>query len=242
MPAFYMHLCHRMELRGLGKHLSCGTQAPVGRACRPHYHAFLHRHGTRKIFVGNARRKASQLDNHKIQPNTSRRRSRAFLHTGTVGNIGRRAVSCGAEQRSPFPEFQFSHSRKLRKRRFPLGHERSNGGGLCWNPFRSRSLWSSRPGLRHGEFPLFHFVKVKCIFLGVLGVYAILNLIKFLLTSKSKDYEGLFTSLASIIVFIIALKLNISQVPWYLALSLLIWIILLKKVIIIMIGRIECGL
>ena len=62
---------------------------------------------------------------------------------------------------------------------------------------------------------LFHFVKVKGVFLGVLGVYAILNLIKFLLTSKSKDYEGLFTSLASIIVFIIALKLNISQVPWY---------------------------
>ena len=82
----------------------------------------------------------------------------AFLHTGTVGNIGRRAVSCGAEQRSPFPEFQFSHSRKLRKRRFPLGHERSNGGGLCWNPFRSRSLRSGRPGLRHGDFPLFHFV------------------------------------------------------------------------------------
>ena len=78
--------------------------------------------------------------------------------------------------------------------------------------------------------PLFHFVKVKGIFLGVLGVYAILNLIKFLLTSKSKDYEGLFTSLASIIVFIIALKLNISQVPWYLALSLLIWIILLSLI------------
>lgn len=79
-------------------------------------------------------------------------------------------------------------------------------------------------------FPLFHFVKVKGIFLGVLGVYAILNLIKFLLTSKSKDYEGLFTSLASIIVFIIALKLNISQVPWYLALCLLIWIILLSLI------------
>ena len=80
-----------------------------------------------------------------------------FFHTGTVGNIGRRAVSCGAEQRSPFPEFQFSHSRKLRKRRFPLGHERSNGGGLCWNPFRSRSLRSGRPGLRHGDFPLISF-------------------------------------------------------------------------------------
>ena len=70
---------------GLGKHLSCGTQAPVGRACRPHYHAFLIGMALGRFFVGNARRKASQLDNHKIQPNTSRRRSRAFLHTGTVG-------------------------------------------------------------------------------------------------------------------------------------------------------------
>ena len=60
-------------------------------------------------------------------------------------------------------------------------------------------------------FPLFHFVKVKGIFLGVLGVYAVLNLIKFLLTSKSKDFEGLFTSIASIIVFIVALKLNINM-------------------------------
>ena len=79
-------------------------------------------------------------------------------------------------------------------------------------------------------FPLFHFVKVKGIFLGVLGVYAVLNLIKFLLTSKSKDFEGLFTSIASIIVFIVALKLNISEVPWYLALCLLIWIILLSLI------------
>ena len=79
-------------------------------------------------------------------------------------------------------------------------------------------------------FPLFHFVKVKNIFLGVLIVYAVLNLIKFLLTRRSKDYEGLLTCLASIVVLVVALKLNISEVPWYLALSLLIWIILLSLI------------
>lgn len=79
-------------------------------------------------------------------------------------------------------------------------------------------------------FPLFHFVKVKSIFIGVLVVYAILNMIKFILTCKSKDFEGLFSSLASIIVLIIALFLNISKVPWYLALCLLIWIILLSLI------------
>lgn len=79
-------------------------------------------------------------------------------------------------------------------------------------------------------FPLFHFVKVKLIFLGILGVYTVLNFIKFILTYKDKDYEGLFTSIASIIVFVVALNLNISEVPWYLALSLLIWIILISLI------------
>lgn len=79
-------------------------------------------------------------------------------------------------------------------------------------------------------FPLFHFVKVKSIFIGVLVVYAILNMIKYILTSKSKDYEGLFTCLASIIVLVVAIYLDINKVPWYLALCLLIWIILLSLI------------
>ncbi len=79
-------------------------------------------------------------------------------------------------------------------------------------------------------FPLFHFVKVKNIFIGVLVVYAILNMAKFVLTCKSKDYEGLFTSLASIIVLVVAVYLDINKVPWYLALCLLIWIILLSLI------------
>lgn len=79
-------------------------------------------------------------------------------------------------------------------------------------------------------FPLFHFVKVKWIFLGVIGVYVILNIVKFIFSYKSKDYEGLFSAIASIIVFIIAWNLDIAKVPWYLALCLLIWIILLSLI------------
>lgn len=79
-------------------------------------------------------------------------------------------------------------------------------------------------------FPLFHFVNVKTIFLGVLGVYVILNFIQFLLTRKDKDYEGLFTSIASIIVFVIVMFLNVNKVPWYLAVSLLIWVILMSLI------------
>lgn len=79
-------------------------------------------------------------------------------------------------------------------------------------------------------FPLFHFVKVKPIFITLLGVYALLNLIQFLLTKKSKDYEGLFTVIASLIAIIVALKLDINRVPWYLAITLFIWIIMMSLI------------
>lgn len=79
-------------------------------------------------------------------------------------------------------------------------------------------------------FPLFNFVKIKWIFLGVLVIYAVLNLIQFLLTKKDKDYEGLLTCIASIVVLIVALNLNIEKTPWYLALSLLIWVILMSLI------------
>ncbi len=79
-------------------------------------------------------------------------------------------------------------------------------------------------------FPLFHFVKVKLIFITLLGVYALLNLIQFLLTKKSKDYEGLFTVIASLIAIIVALKLDINRVPWYLAITLFIWIIMMSLI------------
>ena len=79
-------------------------------------------------------------------------------------------------------------------------------------------------------FPLFHFVNVKIIFLGVLGVYVILNFIQFFLTRKDKDYEGLFTGVASIVVFVLVMFLNVNKVPWYLAVSLLVWVILMSLI------------
>lgn len=79
-------------------------------------------------------------------------------------------------------------------------------------------------------FPLFHFVKVKPIFMTILAIYGILNLIQFLLTRKAKDYEGLLTTLASIVALIVAWRLNIEKTPWYLALTLFIWIILMSLI------------
>lgn len=79
-------------------------------------------------------------------------------------------------------------------------------------------------------FPLLNILSVKRVFLVVLVIYAILNLIKFLLTFKSKDYEGLLTFLASIITIIVALKINISLKPWNLAITLFVWIIMLSLI------------
>ena len=51
-------------------------------------------------------------------------------------------------------------------------------------------------------FPLFKIVNVKIIFMSILGLYALMNLIQFLLTKKDKDYEGLFTTIASLITLL----------------------------------------
>ncbi len=79
-------------------------------------------------------------------------------------------------------------------------------------------------------FPLFHFIQVKLIFTSVLGIYAILNFIKFLFVKQTKDYEGLFATLASLIVIILASFLDIESIPWYLALTLFIWIIFMSLI------------
>lgn len=79
-------------------------------------------------------------------------------------------------------------------------------------------------------FPLFHFVHVKPIFMAILGIYGFLNLIQFLLTKEARDYEGLFTAIASVISLIVAWRLDIAKVPWYLALTLFIWIIMMSLI------------
>lgn len=77
-------------------------------------------------------------------------------------------------------------------------------------------------------FPLFHFVKVKLIFSLILSIYGILNFVQFWLTKESKDYEGLLTAIASFITLLVVLKLDIDKTPWYLAISLFIWIIMMS--------------
>lgn len=76
-------------------------------------------------------------------------------------------------------------------------------------------------------FPTFKFIKVKYIFIIILSIYSILNIIKYII---SKNKSSIFISLSTILILIIAFNLDINKVPWYLALVLLIWIILLSVI------------
>ncbi len=79
-------------------------------------------------------------------------------------------------------------------------------------------------------FPLLKIINVKYIFMGVLSFYGVMNLIQYLLTTKSKDYEGLFTMIASIITLIILGLVNIEKNPLNLALTLFVWITLMSLI------------
>lgn len=79
-------------------------------------------------------------------------------------------------------------------------------------------------------FPIIRFLDIKVIFMGVLAFYGILNLIQFLLTKKSKDYEGLLTTIVSIVVLIVVSQIDVAKVPWYLAVTLFMWIIAMSLI------------
>lgn len=79
-------------------------------------------------------------------------------------------------------------------------------------------------------FPLLNIINVKYIFIGVLTFYGIMNLIQFLLTSKDKDYEGLFTMFASIVALLIIALRSPELTPLDLALTLFIWMSLMSLI------------
>lgn len=46
--------------------------------------------------------------------------------------------------------------------------------------------------------PTFKVTNIKHLFFTIMLLYAILNFIQFILTRKSKDYEGLYTTIISL--------------------------------------------
>lgn len=77
-------------------------------------------------------------------------------------------------------------------------------------------------------FPLFNINNIKWINVVIFGIYAICYLIQHLLTYKSKDYEGLYTFIASLISLIISLAIKAESSASKLSMTLMIWIILMS--------------
>ena len=71
--------------------------------------------------------------------------------------------------------------------------------------------------------------EVKTIFIGVMYAYALLNLIQFILTRKDKDYEGLYTFLASCAVGTIDLFYAFTSTK-VLIISIMSWVIMMSVI------------
>lgn len=73
------------------------------------------------------------------------------------------------------------------------------------------------------------YSNVKVVFLTVMFSYALLNLLQFLLTKKSKDYEGLYTCLASATVGLVDLYFSFDSEN-VLAISLMSWVAMMSVI------------
>ena len=76
---------------------------------------------------------------------------------------------------------------------------------------------------------IFKYSNIKIVFITIMVLYAIINLIQYLLTRKNKDYEGLYTSLASIAVATLSYFINLN-ITNNLTLLLLSWVIIMSVI------------
>ena len=76
--------------------------------------------------------------------------------------------------------------------------------------------------------PTFNVTNIKYLSIGIFALYTILNLIQFILTRKSKDYEGLHSAIGSLIIFIASIATSPENSPKTLAMLLMTWIIFMS--------------
>ena len=76
--------------------------------------------------------------------------------------------------------------------------------------------------------PIFNITNIKYLSIGIFTLYTILNLIQFLLTKKSKDYEGIHSAIGSFIVLIASIIVKPETNPKTLAMLLMTWIIFMS--------------
>ena len=76
--------------------------------------------------------------------------------------------------------------------------------------------------------PLIGITAVKKISICIFGAYTIISCIQFILTMKSKDYEGLYSGISSFMIVIAHFFWDPSKSPKTLALFLMAWILLMS--------------
>ncbi len=76
--------------------------------------------------------------------------------------------------------------------------------------------------------PILEITSIKYLSISVFSLYTILNLIRYILTRKSKDIEPLLNSTASLVVLIASVIFNPENSPKTLAMLLMTWIILMS--------------
>lgn len=76
--------------------------------------------------------------------------------------------------------------------------------------------------------PVFNITNIKFLSIGIFALYTVLNLIQFILTRKSKDYEGLHSAIGSLIVLIASIVTTPEASPKTLAMLLMTWIIFMS--------------
>ena len=75
--------------------------------------------------------------------------------------------------------------------------------------------------------PLFGMTNIKILSIGIFSSYAILSIIQFILTRSSKDYEGIHSALASIVILLAHIFWDPSSSPKVLAMFIMAWVILM---------------
>ena len=76
--------------------------------------------------------------------------------------------------------------------------------------------------------PIYINPDIKLIIRIVFGLYSVINLIQYILTRKSKDYEGLFTALLSAVAIGLTFLFDVTN-PQGLAMALMGWITLMSS-------------
>ena len=74
-----------------------------------------------------------------------------------------------------------------------------------------------------------HFSNIKVLFVIIMFLYSIINLIQYILTKKNKDYEGLYTFFASLVIAVVSNFISFESTN-NITLLLLSWVIIMSVI------------